>query len=230
LTLAGLVRGGLGEDQRPGAPFISHTTVMYHITRNGVQQGQYTLEQIKSMLASGSLNGNDLAWQDGMAEWQPLSSLPGVGSFGGPPPLHGGPIAPQVGAYAPPQSNLGGQGGYPGPASSSGMAVASLVLGILCLILFFTHVIALIIGLLAVIFGHVSRGAIRRSAGRLSGSGMALAGLITGYTGMLLAVIILVTAAFFFTKIIDEASKDPNLRKSLEEMQKEMEKKRNENP
>jgi hypothetical protein len=209
---------------------------MYHITRNGVQQGQYTLDQIKSMLASGSLSGNDLAWQDGMAEWQPLSSLPGVGSFGGPPAMPGGPMAPQVGAYAPPQSNLGGQGGYPGPASSSGMAVASLVLGILCLILFFTHVLALIIGLLAVIFGHVSRGAIRRSAGRLSGSGMALAGLITGYAGMLLAVIILVTAAFFVTRIIDEANKNPDGWKTLEEkysdpekLKKEIERQMNQN-
>ncbi len=51
---------------------------------------------------------------------------------------------------------------------TSGKAIASLILGIFSL--FFPAAV------LAVVFGHLSRSQIRRSAGRLKGSGMALAG------------------------------------------------------
>jgi VIT1/CCC1 family predicted Fe2+/Mn2+ transporter len=58
------------------------------------------------------------------------------------------------------------------PQTTSGKAVASLVLALLGL------------SLLAVIFGHIARGEIRRSDGRMSGDGLALAGLIIGWIGM----------------------------------------------
>ena len=65
------------------------------------------------------------------------------------------------------------------PASSaqtSGKAIASLILG--CLAFVFPAAIA------AVVLGHISRSDIRKSAGRLEGAGMALAGLILGYLGI----------------------------------------------
>jgi hypothetical protein len=176
---------------------------MYHVTRNGVQQGQLSLDQINGMLAAGTLSGHDLAWQDGMTEWQPLSSIPAVQARGGPPPVPGG-LPAASGAYAPPQAYVAPPAYVEGARTNSGMAVASLVLGILCLLLFFTHIFALLLGLLAVIFGHVSRSAINRSQGRLGGGGMALTGLITGYIGSLLAIIILIFAAFVVTQVLDK--------------------------
>lgn len=55
-------------------------------------------------------------------------------------------------------------------------AVWSLVLGILSLTCF-----SILSGIPAVICGHVAQGKIRRSGGLLTGSGMAIAGLVTGY-------------------------------------------------
>lgn len=86
---------------------------------------------------------------------------------------------------------------------TSGLAVASLVLGILSWIPIFplmlgslelTIFFVTICAILAVIFGHVSRKEIRRSAAELRGRGMALTGLILGYAKILMVLLSLVSA------------------------------------
>ncbi len=79
--------------------------------------------------------------------------------------------------------------GRVGAASTNSLAVASLLLGIFSLFPPF--------GILTVIFGHVARSQIRKSAGRQKGAGMALAGLILGYLalGFVLFVIFIVLPA-----------------------------------
>lgn len=67
------------------------------------------------------------------------------------------------------------------PAVHDGLAVASLVLGLVWL--------GGLGSLLAVIFGHSSRGNAKR-AGRAT-SGMAIAGMILGWTGLALIAIVL---------------------------------------
>jgi hypothetical protein len=64
------------------------------------------------------------------------------------------------------------------------MAVASLVLGMPCFWGFFVP------PLLAVIFGHVSLGRIATSAGTLGGRGLAIAGLVLGWIGLALFVLL----------------------------------------
>jgi competence protein ComGC len=64
-------------------------------------------------------------------------------------------------------------------------AIWSLVLGILGLACF-----SVLTGIPAVICGHIAQGKIKRSAGLLSGSGLALAGLITGYISIAMAVFV----------------------------------------
>jgi Domain of unknown function (DUF4190) len=76
---------------------------------------------------------------------------------------------------------------------TSGLAIASLISGFL----FFIFPA----GVLAVVFGHVARSQIRKSAGRLKGAGIALAGLILGYAGIALVVVILLIAAFAIPKL-----------------------------
>jgi hypothetical protein len=61
---------------------------------------------------------------------------------------------------------------------TDGKAVASLVLGIL------SFIFSVLTGIPAIILGHISRSEIRKSAGRLGGDGMALAGLIMGYLSL----------------------------------------------
>jgi hypothetical protein len=74
---------------------------------------------------------------------------------------------PQPGGYQEPQ--------YYGPVGSSGKAAASMILGLLsfCLCCF--------TGVPAIILGFMGLGDIRRSGGRLGGTGMAITGILTGF-------------------------------------------------
>ena len=115
------------------------------------------------------------------AEAEPLAPSM-LGQTGGQPPSPTSPAAPQ-----PP-------GAPPLPPETSGMAVGSLICGIL-----FAFLPAAIT---AVVLGHISRSEIRRSAGRLKGDGMALAGLILGYVGISFIPIIMIIAAIAIPNLL----------------------------
>lgn len=96
-----------------------------------------------------------------------------------PPPPTGWPPAgwsPDRGAVP----SFGAPVGYvPVPAAqTSGLAIASLVLGVVS---FLSCGIAFPALILALIFGHMARSRVASSNGALEGSGMALAGLILAY-------------------------------------------------
>lgn len=54
-----------------------------HLSRpGGEQEGPYSLEQINEGLASGRLQGSDYwAWYQGLTQWVPLYSVPGVSAI-----------------------------------------------------------------------------------------------------------------------------------------------------
>ena len=72
------------------------------------------------------------------------------------------------------------------PPKTSALAIWSLVLGILSLFCF--SIFAAIPG---VICGHKALSRIKRSGGTLAGQGLAIAGLVTGYVGILLAIVVI---------------------------------------
>ena len=138
----------------------------YHISQNGEKSGPFDREEVLRRLVSGELKGSDLGWQEGMAEWEPLSKLiPPPAAASTPPPVFVS-SAPVAAAGA--------------PTGTSGLAIGSLVCGILG---FFTLGLA---GIIAVVLGHMSLSRIKCSAGALGGKGMAIAGLIMGYFGFCL--------------------------------------------
>ena len=76
---------------------------------------------------------------------------------------------------------------YAAPADrTNGLAVASLVCGI-------AQFIAPMAAILAIVFGHLARGQIRRTGEK--GAGLAQAGLVLGWAGVVLAVVALVVFA-----------------------------------
>jgi competence protein ComGC len=77
---------------------------------------------------------------------------------------------------------------------NSGLAVWSLVCGILAIVLSIVC-IGPLFAIPAVICGHIAFSRIKRSAGALSGEGLALGGLITGYVGLALIPVIAMLAA-----------------------------------
>jgi len=73
---------------------------------------------------------------------------------------------------------------------TNGFAVASLVLGVLSVLgASCCCGTGLIPAVLAIIFGHIGRGQIRRTPGAYEGGGMALAGLICGYVALVIQIL-----------------------------------------
>jgi hypothetical protein len=75
----------------------------------------------------------------------------------------------------------------PSSPTIDGKAMASVLLGVLSIVL------SIFAGIPAVVLGHLSRASVRRSQGRLKGSGLALAGLIMGYVSLALFPVVLFT-------------------------------------
>jgi len=73
-----------------------------------------------------------------------------------------------------------------GPPETSGKAIVSLISGLF--IFFFPF------SIVAIIFGHLSLSEIGKSAGRLTGRGMAIAGLVLGYAGVSFIPILIIAA------------------------------------
>jgi len=106
------------------------------------------------------------------------------------------PAAPgyPTGAYAQPYGQP-----YAAPLKSNGLAIASMICGIASVMLCWVYLILpLALGLAAVIMGHISLKKIKNDAA-LGGKPLAITGLITGYIGIALAVII---GAFLIIAII----------------------------
>jgi Domain of unknown function (DUF4190) len=72
-------------------------------------------------------------------------------------------------------------------AKTNGFAIASLVLGILWLYW--------IGSILALVFGYIAKSQIEQSGGRETGAGMAIAGIVLGWIGVGILVLILLLVA-----------------------------------
>ncbi|WP_392962271.1 hypothetical protein [Streptomyces sp. LN245] len=87
--------------------------------------------------------------------------------------------------------------GWPvtGPMPSNGLGTAGLVLGIIAAVLFVVWPLAIVLGVLAVIFGLIGGAKARR--GEATNPGQALAGVICGAVGLVLAVGVFVLIIVF---------------------------------
>jgi len=80
---------------------------------------------------------------------------------------------------------------------TSGLAIASMVCGILSLVFFWVPVFGFLLGIIAIIFGAVAIRQIGREP-NLGGRGMAIAGLVCGIVGVAGWVIFIAWIGIFF--------------------------------
>jgi len=73
--------------------------VQIHVRRDGQNYGPYDEETTRSYLSAGSLSPEDLAWHEGLTDWQPLSQVLGLGPPPPPPPAL--PVSPPAAGAAP---------------------------------------------------------------------------------------------------------------------------------
>lgn len=128
-----------------------------------------------------------------------MSDTGGVRPEDGPFPASA-PVPPVPPAPPPPAYTYAPPPGFPPPpaypvkAKTNGLALASMILGIvgitvgLCLIFF------PVMPILAVVFGHLGLSQTRSTGA--PGRGYAIAGLVTGYIGIALAILWLIAIIF----------------------------------
>ena len=103
-----------------------------------------------------------------------------------------------------------------GPPPSSGLAIASLVLGILSIPPFCLWCVSLPLAVTAIVLGAIARS--QASSGKAGGAGIALAGIICGVIAILLTVALIAALPF-----MGEAEFMKEIRQNIEQMQQEME-------
>jgi len=168
--------------------------------KEGRQYGPIDETTLRARIADGTVGLNDLIWSEGMTVWTPLSQLPQFGGGAALPPelpvlddsVELGQGEEESSPYAPPLANLQGdyQAGPPLP-TTNGCAIASLVCGILSLV-FFCLCGGIFLGLPAVICGHLALNQLNGEGSGQEGRGMAIGGLVTGYCGLFIFLLLMV--------------------------------------
>jgi hypothetical protein len=136
------------------------------------QTGPVEDAELRALIASGGVGPETLVWRDGMKDWLPLRSVPELSLHS--PALPG----PATGmAYHQPY--------YVPVVPNSGLAIASMVCGIVGVLM---CVYGGLLGLPAVICGHLAISQINSSPVPMAGRGMAIAGLVMGYLALLASI------------------------------------------
>jgi len=180
----------------------------WYYAKHGKQEGPIPERVFCVMLARGEVMPEDLVWKEGMRVWTPAGELAELAPrTEAPQSERTEEIGPEgTSSPSPPPERSAEQGvslveqpvpGMPDqitPPVTSGLAIASMVCGIISLPLCWIWAVA---GIPAVICGHMALKTIKNSETPVEGRGMAIAGLVTGYLAILIQIIFIGAMGFF---------------------------------
>jgi len=145
---------------------------MYKIL--GADQKEYGpvgADQVRQWIAARRVIAQTQVQMEGSSQWKPLSEFPEFQDA----------LQASTPSVPPPQVSPPGMPSVPtNAAPTSGLAIASLVLGILSLI-----ACSILSGIPAIITGHIAHNRTRRQPGLYGGGGIAIAGFVLGYLSLL---------------------------------------------
>jgi hypothetical protein len=152
---------------------------MYRIIGvDGKEYGPVSLEQLRAWIAQGRVNSQTQVQEAGATEWKTAAQIPDLAAvLVSPSPLAG------------PAASPSGLGQVPGPLPQQGLAITSLVLGILSFMC-----LGPLTGIPAIICGHIAHSRARRAPTVFGGAGLAVAGFILGYVNLVLCVVFVLPA------------------------------------
>lgn len=186
----------------------------WYYGKDGQQYGPVDEATLKARAATGEIAFSDLIWKEGMEKWLPMSQIPELSETTS---IAAAPVSPSGSPEAPSVNPLVG-GAIPLALPTSGLAIASLVCGILSLIICYINGL---FGLPAVICGHMAMKRTRPdSQPPRNGRGMAIAGLICGYIGIAIQTAIIAIIGF----AVSNGGLDEFEKEFEKEMEKEMQK------
>ena len=155
-------------------------------------------------LKAAGVTSSTLVWREGMGQWEPAGDVVelkylfiGVYNASAPIAVTDSITTPRPALYRP-------EVAYEAPRTIqniNGMAVASFILGLLGLVGLCVYGFGVVLSILAVVLGHMSRAQIRRNAD--DGDGLAVAGLVLGYVAIgIIAVGLLLIVGVFITMAV----------------------------
>lgn len=145
----------------PPRPTATRPEVEWYFQRDGERAGPVPQSRLTAMIAAHELTPYDMVWSEGLSEWMPIQSLPGLAPRDESAPLTAVSQTPQ---RRQPRTDFRER--YRG---HSGLAIACLVISLIQ-----------VCGLncpIAIVFGIASIQQILRSNGQLQGMGFAIAGM-----------------------------------------------------
>jgi hypothetical protein len=157
-------------------------------------------DEMRQWIFEGRITAQTSVMAQGGTEWKPLSAFPEFANALATAAAAALPVA----TFAPAGSPLPTAAPRP-RAKTSGMAIASLVLGILGVL---SCGVTALVGL---ILGFIARGKIRKSQGTLRGGGIALAGIIVSA----IFVLLLPISAFLASKVLPSVAETKRSGESL---------------
>lgn len=187
--------------------------MQYYFSIDGTTQ-QGPVE--RAQLIAAGVTARTQVWREGLAAWTAAADVPELADLFTPPAAESADAGEPTPASAdpPPQSPqqvVVHQMQYEAyrPQAPNSLAVGSMVLGIISLLALCAYGLGGLMGVVAVVLGHLARAQIRRGEG--SGDGMAVAGLITGYIAVILVLVFLLVlvAVFVFIGMAATAATKP---------------------
>jgi hypothetical protein len=139
---------------------------------DGKEYGPISLEQFSQWAAEGRVSPQTRVQPVGATDWTAAAGIPELQAIFA--RLGPAPTVVLTSPISPPASG----------ETQKGLAVTSLVLGILSLVC-----LGPLTGIPAIICGHIARKRSRQSPAQYGGPGMALAGLVLGYASLALVVV-----------------------------------------
>ncbi len=134
---------------------------------DGKEYGPITIEVLTDWAKQGRVNPQTRVQAEGSADWKPAAEYPELQAI----------FAGVAAAAAPGPISAGASAGAP---QQSGLAITSLVLGILGLVC----MLGPLTGIPAIICGHIAHNRTRRDPQQYGGGGMAIAGFVLGYVSL----------------------------------------------
>lgn len=98
-SMAGMMGNMMQSISQPQPPPPPQTAIaQYYLVVDGAQAGPFSYEQVAQMAQIQRINQSTLAWKQGMASWQAISTIPELAEIfaATPPPLPNVPPPPPV--------------------------------------------------------------------------------------------------------------------------------------
>lgn len=158
--------------------------------KDNAQHGPVSDLEIRNLISTNQITQDTIIWREGMTDWIPLKDVP---EFQVTPSVQGAVPGGTQGTPGATTPYAGQQPYVGGGIPTEGLAIASLVCGILAIISCYVWGL---FGIPAVICGHMSIKKINNSPTPIQGKGMAIAGLVTGYIGIVFQLLAIVGLIF----------------------------------